>query len=129
MKFAAEHTIAGMNIDCKQFDTNSASFESDLFRYCHITGNVAKDYLAIELAEQVKEQNKDYYRIPVSVEIKLRIQLGDMYDLDDFYGLCNCKIICSLKPVSPGLYKMQFEEINREIGNQIMAKYQKLLGF
>lgn len=126
MRFLAQHDIDGTRLQERLFDTKSVTFIRDFGNFCAETGREVKDAITFKLAQETAQTGKDFNEIAVSVEIHLCVCFGDLYDVENFFGYCNAKVVYKVEPADPGLYMKKFANLDITIANLIIAKYQNL---
>lgn len=127
MEFYIQHIINGSSLESWLINTKDSDFCRNISGYCYHTGSEAKDTLTFEIAKRVRENQKDYFEIEVSVEIELKIFFGFNKWPGEFSGSCSAKFNYILKPTDPGLYEKNFKNVHHEIGDCILGKYQEFL--
>lgn len=126
MRFLAQHDVDGEHYQEQLFDTTSVTFIHDFGTFCNRTGRTAKDVLTFKIAQETAKTRKKFNEVTVSAEIHLCVFFGNLYDVENFFGHCNAKVVYKMEPADPGLYMKEFANLDITIANLIIAKYQNL---
>lgn len=126
MDLLVHHAVEGGQIQEQLFDTTSKTFVRDFRGFCTGTGRAVKDALTFRIAQDATQTGRNFNEIAVSVEVRLRVIFGNLYNDEDFSGTCNATINFTLNPTDPGLYMAEFSNLDRTIANVVIGKYQDL---